>query len=81
MTWVFRFRQFCSLRRRPDSVLIHRQVTIEQGTINTPSYLEIHWYLREHEKDRREAITDLRRMYPDAPLGLPVVDNHHVRLD
>lgn len=32
---------------------------------------QLHWYLREHNTQQRDAIGDLRRMYPSAPVGLP----------
>jgi hypothetical protein len=37
------------------------------------SYLheQLHWYLREHSAQQQDAIAELRRMYPNAPVGLP----------
>ena len=32
---------------------------------------QIHWYLRDHDSQQKAAIGELRRMYPDAPVGLP----------
>lgn len=32
---------------------------------------QLHWYLREHSAQQQEAIAELRRMYPNAPVGLP----------
>ncbi len=32
---------------------------------------QLHWYLREHDSEQRAAVAELRRMYPDAPVGLP----------
>lgn len=32
---------------------------------------QFHWYLREHGSQQQEAIAELRRMYPNAPVGLP----------
>jgi hypothetical protein len=32
---------------------------------------QLHWYLREHSSQQQEAIAELRRMYPNAPVGLP----------
>jgi hypothetical protein len=32
---------------------------------------QLHWHLRERSADQREAIAELRRMYPSAPIGLP----------
>ncbi len=30
---------------------------------------QIHWYLRDHDSQQKAAIADLRRMYPEAPVG------------
>jgi hypothetical protein len=37
------------------------------------SYLheQLHWHLRDHASDQEEAVNDLRRIYPGAPVGLP----------
>ncbi|HEU4390028.1 MAG TPA: hypothetical protein VFV34_19660 [Blastocatellia bacterium] len=37
------------------------------------SYLheQLHWHLREHLEQQQQAIVELRRMYPGAPVGLP----------
>jgi len=37
------------------------------------SYLheQLHWHLREHQAQQQAAIAQLRRMYPNAPVGLP----------
>ena len=32
---------------------------------------QLHWFLRSRGADQREAITELRRMFPGAPVGLP----------
>jgi hypothetical protein len=32
---------------------------------------QLHWFLRSRGGDQREAIAELRRMYPGAPVGLP----------
>ncbi len=32
---------------------------------------QLHWYLRSRGSDQRDAIAELRRMYPGAPVGLP----------
>lgn len=32
---------------------------------------QLHWYLREHSGQQQEAIAELRRIYPNAPVGLP----------
>src|SRR5262245_42750343 len=32
---------------------------------------QLHWFLRSRNADQREAISELRRMYPGAPVGLP----------
>lgn len=32
---------------------------------------QLHWFLRSRGHDEREAIAELRRMYPGAPVGLP----------
>jgi hypothetical protein len=32
---------------------------------------QLHWHLRAHNADQQQAIAELRRMYPDAPTGLP----------
>lgn len=32
---------------------------------------QIHWHIREHERQQRRAVAELRRMYPKAPVGLP----------
>ena len=37
------------------------------------SYLheQLHWHLRDHSSQQQEAVGELRRMYPGAPVGLP----------
>ena len=37
------------------------------------SYLheQLHWYLREHNSQQQQTIGELRRMYPNAPVGMP----------
>ena len=32
---------------------------------------QLHWYLRDHDFQQKAAIAELRRMYPNAPVGLP----------
>lgn len=32
---------------------------------------QLHWHLRDHDFQQKEAIAELRRMYPNAPVGLP----------
>jgi hypothetical protein len=32
---------------------------------------QLHWYLRAHRAQQQAAIAQLRRMYPNAPVGLP----------
>jgi len=32
---------------------------------------QLHWHLREHNSQQQEAIAELRRMYPNAPVGMP----------
>ena len=32
---------------------------------------QLHWYLRDHDTQQKAAIAELRRMYPNAPVGLP----------
>src|SRR5262245_54877400 len=32
---------------------------------------QLHWHLRERGADQQQAIAELRRMYPNAPVGLP----------
>jgi hypothetical protein len=32
---------------------------------------QLHWHLRDTGRDQREAIAELSRMYPNAPVGLP----------
>lgn len=32
---------------------------------------QLRWYLRDHDRQQKEAIAELRRMYPGAPVGLP----------
>src|SRR5262245_12525643 len=32
---------------------------------------QLHWHLRERGPSQQQAIADLRRMYPNAPVGLP----------
>lgn len=32
---------------------------------------QIHWHLRERDRDQRQAVAELRRLYPKAPVGLP----------
>ena len=32
---------------------------------------QLHWHLRDRGSDQQAAVADLRRMYPNAPVGLP----------
>ena len=32
---------------------------------------QLHWHLRDHAADQQAAVAELRRMYPNAPIGLP----------
>lgn len=32
---------------------------------------QLHWHLRDHSSQQQDAVTELRRMYPAAPVGLP----------
>ena len=32
---------------------------------------QLHWHLRDHASDQQAAVAELRRMYPNAPVGLP----------
>jgi hypothetical protein len=32
---------------------------------------QLHWHLREHDFQQKAAISELRQMYPNAPVGLP----------
>lgn len=32
---------------------------------------QLHWHVREHQARQRDAVATLRRMYPNAPVGLP----------
>jgi len=32
---------------------------------------QLHWYLRDHNAQQQNAVATLRRMYPNAPVGLP----------
>lgn len=32
---------------------------------------QVHWHLRQHDRRQREAVAELRRMYPGAPTSLP----------
>jgi hypothetical protein len=32
---------------------------------------QLHWYLHDHNFQQRQAIAELRQMYPTAPVGLP----------
>jgi len=32
---------------------------------------QLHWHLRDHAADQQAAVAELRRMYPNAPVGLP----------
>ncbi|HMD36493.1 MAG TPA: hypothetical protein VKH42_16060 [Vicinamibacterales bacterium] len=32
---------------------------------------QLHWHLRDRGRDQQDAVGDLRRMYPNAPVGLP----------
>jgi hypothetical protein len=32
---------------------------------------QLHWHLRDHAGDQQAAVAELRRMYPNAPVGLP----------
>src|SRR4249920_1565447 len=32
---------------------------------------QLHWHLRDRGRDQQEAVADLKRMYPGAPVGAP----------
>jgi hypothetical protein len=32
---------------------------------------QLHWHLRDRGRDQQEAVAELRRLYPNAPVGLP----------
>jgi hypothetical protein len=32
---------------------------------------QLHWHLRHHDKQQRDAVNELQRLYPSAPVGLP----------
>jgi len=32
---------------------------------------QVHWHLREHNAEQQQAVAELRRMYPNAPVGMP----------
>jgi hypothetical protein len=32
---------------------------------------QLHWHLRDRGRDQQDAVAELRRMYPNAPVGLP----------
>ena len=39
--------------------------------LSTYVHEQLHWYLREHRERQNAAITELHRMYPHVPVGLP----------
>jgi hypothetical protein len=32
---------------------------------------QMHWHLRDHDRDQRDVVSELRRAYPNAPMGAP----------
>ena len=55
----------------PTLTLNARFADSEDELLSSYIHEQLHWYLRDHEMQQRNAIGELRGMYPNAPVGLP----------
>jgi len=55
----------------PELTLNVRFADVPDDLLSSYIHEQLHWYLREHDAQQKSAIDELRRMYPNAPVGLP----------
>ena len=55
----------------PELTLNARWADAPDDLLSSYIHEQLHWYLRDHDAQQKSAIDELRRMYPNAPVGLP----------
>jgi len=55
----------------PQLTLNARWADAPDDLLSSYIHEQLHWYLRDHDGQQKSAIDELRRMYPNAPVGLP----------
>jgi hypothetical protein len=55
----------------PELTLNARWADAPDDLLSSYIHEQLHWYLRDHDRQQKSAIDELRRMYPNAPVGLP----------
>ena len=55
----------------PELTLNARFADVPDDLLSSYIHEQLHWYLRDHDMQQKAAINELRRMYPNAPVGLP----------
>jgi len=55
----------------PELTLNVRFADVPDDLLSSYIHEQLHWYLRDHDSQQKGAIDELRRMYPNAPVGLP----------
>ena len=55
----------------PELTLNVRFADAPDDLLSSYIHEQLHWYLRNHDSQQKAAISELRQMYPTAPVGLP----------
>jgi hypothetical protein len=55
----------------PELTLNARWADAPDDLLSSYIHEQLHWYLRDHDFQQKAAISQLQRMYPNAPVGLP----------
>ncbi len=55
----------------PELTLNARWADAPDDLLSSYIHEQLHWYLRDHDFQQKAAISDLQRMYPRVPVGLP----------
>jgi len=55
----------------PELTLNARFADVPDDLLSSYIHEQLHWYLRDHDAQQKAAISELQRMYPNAPVGLP----------
>ncbi len=55
----------------PELTLNVRFADVPDDLLSSYIHEQLHWYLRDHDAQQKSAIDEFRRMYPNAPVGLP----------
>jgi hypothetical protein len=55
----------------PELTLNARWADAPDDLLSSYIHEQLHWYLSDHDAQQKSAIDELRRMYPNAPVGLP----------